>query len=144
MQVSRVAYDRFALQLPTCGQEIVPLSEQSVAHDVAGWLWQFGPTPVIAVVEHDGHVPPWLAARLTVSVTWQGVTAAAVVLQDRVELERFLVDGCPHQRTHLIWPRVSPARTLAALRAGTDAWMGAVEGHAHVSDPGTIEVLQLA
>lgn len=143
MQVSRVAYDRFTLQLPACDPGSEPLSERSVARDLARWLWQFGPTPVVAVVEHDGEVPRWLADRLTVGVPWKDGVAAALVLEDRDALERFLVAGAPHERTHLLWPRVSPAKTFEALCAGSDAWRDAVDGHARVADPEVIEVSQL-
>ncbi len=143
MQVSRVAYDRFELQLPSPEPGWEPLSEGCVARDVAGWLWQFGPTPVIAIVEHDGEVPRWLAARLTVEVPWDGSIAAALVLEERRDLELFLMEGAPHPRTHLLWPRISPAKTFEALCAGSDAWTAAVEGHARVAGRDLLEVLQL-
>jgi hypothetical protein len=143
MQVSRVAYDRFELQLPPADPGAAPLADSRVARDVACWLWQFGPTPLVAIVEHDGTVPAWLSRRLTLGVPWQGRTAAALLLEERDDLERFLLQGAPHERTHILWPRVSPAKTFEALCAGGDAWENAVEGHARVSDPEVIEVFQL-
>lgn len=143
MQVSQVAYDRFELQLPAPAPGWEPLAEGCVARDVAGWLWQFGPTPLIAVVEHDGEIPRWLRARLTVEVPWDGSIAAALVLEERGDLELFLMEGAPHPRTHLLWPRISPAKTFEALCARGDAWTSAVEGHARVAGPDVVEVLQL-
>lgn len=143
MQVSRVAYDRFELQLPPADPGSQPLADARVARDVATWLWQFGPTPLVAIVEHDGSVPPWLSHRLTLGVPWNGATAAALLLEEPEDLERFLLQGAPHARTHLLWPRLSPAKTFEALCHGGDAWEGSVDGHARVSDPETIEVLQL-
>lgn len=141
MQVSRVAYDRFELQLPAAEPGWEPLGEDCVARDVASWLWQFGPTPLIAVVEHDGKKPKWVSSRLTVDVPWNGGVAAAVILEQEPELERFLVEGAPHRRTHFMWPRRSPAKTFEALCNGD--WRDEVEGHAGVSASGTVEVFQL-
>jgi len=143
MQVSRVAYDRFEMQLPAPEAGCEPLAEACVAQDVAGWLWQFGPTPLIAIVEHDGEVPRWLSRRLTVGVPWDGRTAAALILEDRGDLERFLVEGAPHGKTHLLWPRVSPAKTFEALCTAGATWADTVEGHARVVGSDVVEVMQL-
>lgn len=143
MQVSRVAYDRFELQLPPREPGWEPLAEGCVARDVAGWLWQFGPTPLIAIVEHDGAVPRWLTARLTVEIPWDGSIAAALVLEERRDLELFLVEGAPHRTTHFLWPRVSPAKTFEAMCAGGERWKDAVESHATVAPTGVVEVSQL-
>lgn len=142
MHVSRVAYDRFVLELPPAEPGWQPLTDAEVAHDVAGWLWEFGPTPLVAIVEHDGSVPQWLADRLTVAVPWKGRQAAALLLEERPDVERFLQVGAPHQRTHLLWPRVSPAKTFEALCGKGDTWTGSVEAHARLID-GQVEVLQL-
>ncbi len=143
MQVSRVAYDRFELQLPPAEPGSAPLGDARVARDVAGWLWQFGPTPIVALVEHDGDVPAWLSKRLTLGVPWAGGTAAALLLEQREDLEAFLLQGAPHDRTHLLWPRISPAKAFEALCAGGDAWENAVDGHARMSEPEVMEVYQL-
>lgn len=140
--MSRVAYDRFVLEMPPAEPGWQPLADADVAHDVAGWLWEFGPTPLVAVVEHDGSVPQWLSDRITVTVPWKGKSAAAFMLQERAEFERFLQLGAPHQKTHVLWPRVSPAKTFEALSGGGEAWTGAVDAHARVID-GHVEVIQL-
>jgi hypothetical protein len=141
MQVSRVAYDRFEMQLPAPEAGWEPLGEGCIAREVAAWLWQFGPTPLIAVVEHDGKVPKWVSSRLTVDVPWDGGVAAAVIVEREPELERLLIEGAPHRRTRFLWPRRSPAKTFEAMCGGN--WKDEVEGHATVSPRGCIEVLQL-
>jgi hypothetical protein len=141
MQVSRVAYDRFELLLPTAEPGWEPLSEGCIAREVGGWLWQFGPTPLIAVVDHAGKKPKWVTSRLSVEVPWSGRVAAAVLIESEDELESFLAEGAPHYQTHFIWPRRSPAKTLEAMCAGT--WRDEVEGEATVSPSGAVEVLQL-
>lgn len=141
MLVSRVAYDRFELDLPKPEPGWEPLGEDCVAHDVARWLWQFGPTPLIAVVEHDGKKPKWVSSRLTVDVPWSGGVAAAVILERSEELVAFLKEGAPHKRTHFVWPRRSPAKTFEAMCGGD--WKDEVEGHAIVTPTGNVEVQQL-
>lgn len=141
MLVSRVAYDRFEMQLPRPEPGWEPLTEASVAADVATWLWQFGPTPLIAVVEHDGKQPKWVASRLTVDVPWNGGVGAAVLLERESELATFLTEGAPHRRTHFMWPRRSPAKTFEAMCSGD--WKTEVEGHAMVTPAGMVEVQQL-
>ncbi len=143
MQVSRVAYDKFELQLPSAEPGWQPLGDDQCARDVACWLWQFGPTPIVALVEHDGEVPRWLSGRLTIGVPWQGRKAAALLIEEKEDLKRFLLAGAPHDRTHLLWPRLSPAKTFEALCAGGDAWTGAVDGHARVVGSDIVEVVQL-
>jgi hypothetical protein len=141
MQVSRVAYDRFELLLPTPEPGWEPLTEGCIAREVGNWLWQFGPTPLIAVVEHPGKKPKWVSSRLSVEVPWNGKVAAAVIIETEDELERFLSEGAPHRQTHFVWPRRSPAKTLEAMCAGK--WQDEVEGEATVSPAGSVEVLQL-
>lgn len=141
MQVSRVAYDRFELQLPSPEPGWEPLGEGCVARDVAAWLWQFGPTPLIAVVEHDGKSPKWVSSRLTVDVPWSGGVAAAVILENEREAVDFLMQGAPHRQTHFLWPRRSPAKTFEAMCNGR--WQDEVEGHATVTPSGCVEVQQL-
>jgi hypothetical protein len=142
MQVSRVAYDRFEMQLPAPEPGWEPLTEGCVAREVASWLWQFGPTPLIAVVERDGKkAPGWVSSRLSVEVPWNGGVANAVILEQEPELEQFLMEGAPHQRTHFMWPRRSPAKTFEAMCNG--AWKDEVEGEATVSPVGCVQVLQL-
>ncbi len=141
MQVSRVAYDRFELQLPAREPGWEPLTEGSIAREVAGWLWQFGPTPLIAVVEHTGKKPTWVSSRLCVDVPWRDGVAPAVIIENESELERFLSEGAPHRQTHFMWPRRSPAKTLEAMCTGR--WQDEVEGQAEMSAAGSVEVLQL-
>lgn len=141
MQVSRVAYDRFELQLPASEPGWEPLAEGSIARDVASWLWQFGPTPLIALVEHAGKKPRWVSSRLTVDVPWNGAVAAAVIVETEAELGRFLAEGAPHRETHFMWPRRSPAKTIEALCTGR--WRDDVEGEATVTPTGAVEVVQL-
>lgn len=142
MHVSRVAFDCFVLELPDAEPGWQPLADARVARDVAAWLWEFGPTPLIAIVEHDGREPDWLSRRLTVTVPWEGRPASALVLEERRDLERFLLDGAPHARTHFLWPRVSPAKTFEALCQG-GSWVGSVDAHARVPSPKAVEVFQL-
>lgn len=142
MLVSRVAYDRFVMELPLAEPGWQPLADADVAHDVAGWLWQFGPTPLIAIVEHDGSVPRWLSDRTTFAVPWKGKPAAALLLEERDDVQRFVQEGAPHASTNFLWPRVSPAKTFEALCTKADAWTGSVDAHARVVD-GHLEVLQL-
>ncbi len=141
MLVNRVAYDRFQMQLPSAEPGWEPLAERSVAHDVASWLWQFGRTPLIAVVAHDGKKPKWVSSRLSVDVSWRSGPASAVIIERESDLEAFLVEGAPHLHTDLLWPRRSPAKTIEALYSGK--WADEVEGHATVSPSGAIEILQL-
>ena len=135
MLVSRIAYDRFVMELPPSEPGWQPLEDAEVAHDIAAWLWEFGPTPLIAIVEHDGDVPTWLSDRATYKVPWKGRTATAVLLEDRDDVQRFVQAGAPHVNTNFVWPRVSPAKTFEALctRAG-DGWTGAVDAEARVID----------
>jgi hypothetical protein len=141
MLVSRVAYDRFELELPRPEPGWEPLREGCVARDVASWLWRFGPTPLIAVVEHDGKRPRWVTSRLSVDVPWSGAVAAAVILEREDELAQFIAEGAPHRRTHFLWPRRSPAKTFEAMCSAR--WEDEVEGHAVVTPDGKVEVQQL-
>lgn len=141
MLVSRVAYDRFELRLPSPEPGWEPLGEGCVARDLAAWMWQFGPTPLIAVVEHEGKRPAWVSSRLSVDVPWSGGIAAAVILEQECEVAEFLVAGAPHRRTHFLWPRRSPAKTFEAMCGGD--WKDEVEGHAIATPSGVVEVQQL-
>ena len=147
MQVSQVAYDRFVVELPPADAEWRPLADPEVVAEMAAWLWDFGPAPLMAVVGHDGAAPPWLAAWQHRPVAWapEGAPAGvAVVLSERAQLERFLSDGAPHEHTVLLWPRVSEAKTFEALAAGGAAWMRAVKAHARVTRVGELfEVTQV-
>lgn len=136
-----MAYDHFQIHLPACDPGPGPLSDENVAREVARWIWQFGPTPLIAVVEHDGKRPKWVASRLCVDVPWESGRASAVILERDSDLEAFLVEGAPHYRTHFFWPRRSPSRTLDILARGE--WKDEVDGAATVAPSGLIEVLQL-
>lgn len=144
VQVSQVAYDRFVLELPAADADWRPLADPETVAEAAVWLWDFGPTPLVALVGHDGATPTWLAGWATRPMAWGGRDAAAVVIATKDELERFLTAGAPHEHTTLLWPRISPAKTFEALAAPGPAWVAAVEAHARVSRSGEIvEVVQV-
>ena len=142
MQVSQVAYDRFVVELPPAEADWRPLADPETIAETAAWLWQFGPTPLVAVVGMDkGATPSWLAAWSPRQVNWapDGATSgSALVLTTLADLERFLAEGAPHDRTVLLWPRIAPAKTFEALMAGGAAWMGAVDAHARISRQGEV------
>ncbi|HZP94715.1 MAG TPA: hypothetical protein VFC31_00055 [Candidatus Limnocylindria bacterium] len=141
MQVSQVAYDRYVVELPPADAEWRPLADPETLAETAAWLWEFGPTPLVAVVGTDGAAPSWLSAWSPRQVKWapEGATIGhAAVLTTRSDLERFLAEGAPHERTVLLWPRISPAKTFEALAAGGTTWMGAVDAHANISRHGEV------
>ena len=141
MQVNQVAYDRFVVELPPADAEWRPLADPETITETATWLWEFGPTPLMAVVGTDGAAPTWLAAWSPRQVTWapEGATSgAAVVLNTQSDLERFLAAGAPHEHTVLLWPRISVAKTFEALMAGGAAWLGVVDAHARISRHGEV------
>ena len=141
MQVSQVAYDRFVLELPPADSEWRPLADPEIVAETAAWLWDFGPTPLIGIVGHDGAVPAWLSRWQSRQVNWapDGTTSGrAVVLADRTDLERFLVQGAPHEHTTLLWPSVSEAKTFEALAAGGTAWLRSVDAHARIQRNGEV------
>ena len=148
MQVSQVAFDRYVVELPPADADWRPLADPETIAETAAWLWDFGPTPLVAVVGTDGAAPSWLTAWSPRLVRWgpEGTTSgAAVVLAALSDLERFLAEGAPHERTALLWPRVSPAKTFEALAAGGEAWLGAVDAHARISRRGELfEISQVA
>lgn len=148
MHVSQVAYDRFVVELPPADADYRPLADPETVAETAAWLWDFGPTPLIAVVGYDGAAPTWLSAWSPSPVKWApgGAKAgAAVVLNTRADLERFLSEGAPHEHTMLLWPSVSDAKTFEALHAGGAAWMAAIDAHAEISHDGErFEVNQVA
>ena len=147
MQVSQVAYDRFVLELPSADSQWRPLADPVVVAETAAWLWDFGPTPLIAVVGHDGVAPSWLAAFAPRTVAWApdgAVSGAAILLPTRLDLERFLVAGAPHELTTLLWPRTHEAKTFEALAAGGAQWLRSVDGHARIDRAGEVfEVVQV-
>ena len=146
MQVSQVAYDRFRLELPAADATWRPLADPEVVSETAGWLWDFGPKPVLAVVGFDRETPKWLAPWKPRPVRWtpQGVSsAAAVVLASRAELARFLSEGAPHEHTVLLWPR-DERKTFEGLNGAANAWLKTVEGHAAIQRGGEVfEVNQI-
>ena len=148
MQVSQVAYDRYVVELPPADADWRPLADPETIAETAAWLWQFGPTPLVAVVGTTGAAPSWLAAWSPRKVNWapEGASAGnAFELATLGDLERFLADGAPHDKTVLLWPRVSPAKTFEALVAGGAAWMRAVDAHARISRQGEVfEINQVA
>jgi hypothetical protein len=141
MQVSQVAFDRYVVELPPADAEWRPLADPETIAETAAWLWEFGPTPLVAVVGTDGTAPSWLANWSPRQVRWtaEGVTSgSAVVLTTQVDLERFLAEGAPHDHTVLLWPRISPAKTFEAIAAGANAWLGSVDAHATISRHGEV------
>ncbi len=148
MQVSQVAYDRFVVELPPADADWRPLTDPETVAETAAWLWGFGPTPLVAVVGVDGAAPSWLAAWSPRNVKWApagGGQGAALLLRTRGDLERFLSEGAPHERTTLLWPSVSEAKTFEALAAGGGAWLKAVDAHAQISHEGErFEINQVA
>jgi hypothetical protein len=141
MQVSQVAYDRFRLELPAADATWRPLADPECLAETAAWLWDFGPKPIIAVVGVDKAAPSWLAAWNPRGVRFApgGASAGvAVVLARRTDLERFLSEGAPHERTVLLWPRVSEAKTFEALNGGANAWLQTVDGHASIQRAGEV------
>ncbi len=144
MQVSQTAYDRFTVELPLADARCA-LADTDVAAEIASWLWEFGPTPVLALVDVTTAQPVWLGAWQAASakVRWARGPAVAVVLSAREELERFLAAGAPHEGTTLVWPRRGPAKTLEALAQGGDLWLGTVDAYARVEKGGdVVEVVQ--
>ena len=148
MQVSQVAYDRFVVELPPADADWRPLADPETIAETATWLWAFGPTPLVAVVGADGAAPSWLSAWSPRQVNWapEGARSGhAVLLRTLEDLERFLAGGAPHERTVLLWPRVSPAKTFEALVAGGAAWLRAVDAHAHIERAGEkFDITQIA
>ena len=135
MQVSQVAYDRFVLELPAADSEWKPLADPEIVAETAAWLWDFGPTPLIGVVGCNGAVPAWLSRWQSRQVNWapDGTTSGrAVILANRTDLERFLVQGAPHEHTTLLWPAIHEAKTFEALVAGGTQWLRAVDAHARI------------
>src|SRR5438094_8286218 len=106
MQVSQVAYDRFVVVLPPADADYRPLADPETVAETAAWLWEFGPTPLVAVVSHDGAAPNWLSAwspRKADATPEGSTTGAAVVLSVRSDRERFIPDGPPREHTQLPW-----------------------------------------
>ena len=139
MQVSQVAFDRYVVELPPADAEWRPLADPETIAETALWLWEFGPTPLVAVVGNDGAAPSWLAPWETRQMKWapEGTTSgAAIVLLTQSDLERFLSEGAPHANTVLMWPRISPAKTFEALAKGGNAHRGAIDAIARISRAG--------
>jgi hypothetical protein len=146
MQVSQVAYDRFVLELPAADNEWKPLADPEIVAETAAWLWDFGPTPLVAVVGFNTSAPAWLDRWQSRQVNWapDGTTSGrAVLLATRADLERFLVQGAPHEHTTLLWPSVSEAKTFEALTAGGTQWLRAVDAHARIDRGQVFEVIQV-
>ena len=141
MQVSQVAYDRFRLELPAADATWRPLADPECLAETAAWLWDFGPKPLIAVVGYDRDTPKWLAAWKARAVRFApgGSSAgAAVTLASRVDLERFLSEGAPHEHTVLLWPRTAEAKTFEGLNGAQNAWLKTVDGHAVIQRGGEV------
>ncbi len=141
MQVDQVAFDRFVLELPTPDRERRALSDRDIVEEAAAWLWAFGPTPLIAVVGFAAEPPRWLGDWSSRPVGWapDGMRyGRAVLINSRLELQRLLGDGTPHDRTALLWPRRSEAKTFEALNGGGKDWLGAVYAHARVTRDGEV------
>ena len=141
MQVSQVAYDRFVLELPPADATWRPLADPECLAETAAWLWNFGPKPLIAVIGVDKAAPSWLAAWKSRGGRFAprgASTGVAVTLASRTDLERFLSEGAPHERTVLLWPRASEAKTFEALNGGVNAWLKTVDGHAAIQRGGEV------
>ena len=139
MQVSQVAYDRFIVDLPPADADYRPLADPETLAETAAWLWEFGPTPLLAVVGYDGAAPSWLSAWTSrkIDAAHEGSKrGAAVLLSERADLERFLSEGAPHEHTELLWPSISEAKTFEALSAGGNAWMKTIDAHAKIANKG--------
>ena len=147
MQVSQVAYDRFVLELPPADATWRPLADPECLAETAAWLWDFGPKPLIAVVGYDGATPKWLTGwslRAVRLAPGGASTGAAVVLASRKDLERFLSEGAPHERTVLLWPRSKEPKTFEALSGAANDWLKTVDAHANIQRGGEVfEVHQL-
>jgi len=139
MQVSQVAFDRYVVELPPADANWRPLADPETIAETAAWLWEFGPTPLVAVIGHDGAAPSWLAAWEPRQMKWapEGNTAsAAIVLLTLADLERFLSEGAPHTTTLLMWPRISAAKTFEALVKGGKVYRGSIDAVARISRAG--------
>jgi hypothetical protein len=147
MHVSQIAYDRFVVELPPADADYRPLADPETVAEAAAWLWDFGPTPLVAVVGYDDAAPSWLSAWSPRPLGWapEGAKAGvAIVLNSRPDLERFLSEGAPHEKTVLLWPNRSEAKTFEALRAGGAAWLQTIDAHAQISHAGErFEVSQI-
>ena len=148
MQVQQVAYDRYLVVLPPADADWRPLSDPETLAETSAWLWEFGPTPLVGVVGHDGTAPGWTASWSPRAMKWapEGTkSSVAVVIESLDDLGRFLREGAPHDHTVLMWPRVSPAKTFEALNAGANAWKTTVDAVAMISKAGErLEVEQVA
>ena len=142
MQVSQVAYDRFRLELPSADATWRPLADPECLAETAAWLWDFGPKPLIAVVGFDGGAAPkWLSSWQPRGVRFApggASSGVAVVLGSRSDLERFLSEGAPHERTMLLWPRTAETKTFEALNGPPNAWLKTVDGHATIQKAGEV------
>jgi hypothetical protein len=141
MQVSQVAYDRFVLELPPADATWRPLADPECLAETAAWLWDFGPKPLIAVIGVDRAAPSWLAAWKSRGVRFApggASSGVAVILANRTDLERFLSEGAPHERTVLLWPRVSEVKTFEALNGAANAWLKTVDGQATIQRGGEV------
>src|SRR5437867_10878181 len=135
MQVSQVAYDRFVLELPPADATWRPLADPEVLAETAAWLWDFGPKPLIAVIGIDKAAPSWLTAWKPRGVRFApggAMSGVAVVLANRKDLERFLSEGAPHERTELLWPRTTDTKTFKALNVANSVWVNTVDGQAMI------------
>ncbi|TMC68927.1 MAG: hypothetical protein E6J13_12990 [Chloroflexi bacterium] len=139
--MSQVAYDRFVLELPTADAGWRPLADPECLAETAAWLWDFGPKPLVAVVGVDKAAPSWLMAWKPRGVRFApgGASAGvAVVLTSRADLERFLSEGAPHERTVLLWPRTNETKTFEALNGAANGWLQTVDGHASIQRAGEV------
>jgi hypothetical protein len=147
MQVSQVAYDRFVVELPPADADYRPLADPETVAEAAAWLWDFGPTPLVAVVGYDGAAPSWLSAWSPRPLAWAPAGAkagVAIVLNSQPDLERFLSEGAPHELTVLLWPNLSEVKTFEALQAGGAAWLTTIDAHAQIQNQGErFEVSQI-
>ena len=144
MQVSQTAFDRFTVELPLADAGFA-LADRNIAAEIAAWLWEFGPRPLMALVDVTTAQPEWLGAWQagSANVRWANGKATAVILPLRTDLERFLAAGAPHEGTTFVWPRRGPVKTLEALSQGGTTWLLSVDAYARVEKGGgVVEVTQ--
>ena len=147
--MSQVAYDRFVLELPPRDAAWSALTDPGYATETAAWLWEFGPTPLVAIIGHDGVAPAWLSPSWEPRhVTWapnDATLATAVLLTQPDDVARFLAAGDPHSRTVILWPRRSVAKTIEALMTPRADFVPTVDAMARITGDGSrLEVIQVA
>ena len=138
MHVSRVAFDRFLVELPEPEPGYTPLADKEEVGHLVRFLWDFGSNPVLALAGGDAAwCQPWSPRRVSwvpadadaggPEIAWQPEAgASAVVLKTEDDLRRFLT-SCPAiSRVAILWPRVDVAKSFMGLAQNGD-WRPAAE-----------------